>query len=74
MYKVYSKEGCPFCARSLIALKTFDKEFEVLKLDEDYFLQEFLDVVPDNHRTYPAIFNDGVFVGGFSELKEEIFK
>lgn len=74
MYKIFSKEGCPWCDRAVFALKTFDKEFESLKLDVDFSREEFLDKFsPYNHKTFPAILKDGVFIGGFEDLKVDIF-
>lgn len=74
MYKVFSKEGCPWCSRATFALTTFNKEFVVLKLGKDFTREEFMEKFGTyNHDTFPAILKDGCFVGGFSELKSEIF-
>ncbi len=74
MYKVFSKEDCPWCDRTIFALKTFDKDFEVLKLGADFSREEFIEKFGAyNHNTFPAIIKDGVFLGGFDSLKYEIF-
>lgn len=74
MYKVFSKDGCPWCDRAVFALKTFDKGYKTLKLDVDFTKEEFLaKFSPYDHRTFPAILKDGVFIGGFEDLKVEMF-
>lgn len=74
MYKVFSKDGCPWCDRAVFALTTFEKDFEVLKLDRDFTREEFTSKFGMyGHNTFPAILKDGNFLGGFDKLKEEIF-
>lgn len=74
MYKVFSKDDCPWCSRAVFALETFDKDFQVLKLGKDFSREEFLEKFGNyDHNTFPAILKDGAFIGGFSELKSEIF-
>lgn len=74
MYKVLGKKDCIFCERTKQLLKTFNIEFEYLELDKDFILGEFIQAVPSWHRSFPAIFKDDTFVGGFTELKKTIFK
>ena len=74
LYKVFSKEGCPWCVRAEFALKAFDKDFEVLKLGQDFTKEEFIEKFGAyDHITFPAILKDGMFIGGFDQLKVEMF-
>ena len=69
-----SKPGCVFCTQ---AKKLFDKkmknvhvmEIEKMKSDE---AAEVIGAVRDEykHMTFPIIFVDGEFIGGYDDLKE----
>lgn len=72
---VYSKEDCPFCLRAKAILhKHGNGDFDEYVLDKDFTREEFLDRVPEHHRTYPAIYVDGEFVGGYDDLIKFISK
>lgn len=74
MYKVYSKENCPFCKRTINALLTFELPFVEYKLGEDFTREDFIEKFEKyNHKTFPAIYKDGTFVGGWEEFKKVIF-
>jgi glutaredoxin len=73
MIIVYGKESCRFCKNTLQALKTFNIPFEYKTLDKDYSKEDFLEVVPNGHNTFPAIFEGENFLGGFSEFKSSYF-
>lgn len=77
MYIIYSKEDCPFCENTVKACKTFHKDYELLKVGVDFTREEFLDIIPEGHATYPAVFftpvgSDDEFVGGFTAFKNHI--
>lgn len=74
MYKVYSKEDCIFCKRTIQALKTFELPYEEFKMEWDFTKEDFIDKFQKyNHRTFPAIYKDDVFIGGWEEFKKNIF-
>ena len=72
-YTIYSKSGCPSCSKA----KTLLKDEEVLLIDCDEFLiedkEDFLEymmtIIGKEYRMFPMIFKDGIFIGGFSDLK-----
>ena len=78
MFKVYGKTNCPSCtsAKQLLETKGLDYEYALLGLN--YSLEEFYNVAPKTHRTFPMITvlvkYDGVemeeYIGGLTELKE----
>jgi glutaredoxin len=78
MFTVYSKPACPFCDQAKNLLVAKELEFNVVNLDvgqpkfEDQAYisrDELLTIVP-GARTMPQILQDGVLVGGFTELKK----
>lgn len=69
MIVVYSKDKCSQCEQAKMYLDIKGVEYEVLKLGEDYSLDEVKEIAP-TQRTFPVIVDDGVLVGGFRELKE----
>lgn len=72
MITVYGKDNCRFCKNTLQALMTFNKNYTYKLLGKDYTKAEFLNLVPEGHNTFPAIFEGDTFIGGFSEFKPRI--
>jgi len=64
---VFSREGCPFCARAKGMLNDAGIEFEELVLNRDY-TDRTLRAVTTN-TTYPQIFINGRLVGGSDDLE-----
>lgn len=79
-FTVYSKSGCSNCTRVKQLLR--DKEFFFLEVDCDEFLIEdkegFLLFIKErsgrDHRTFPIVFKDGNFIGGFLETQQWVDK
>jgi len=69
--EIYGKDGCSYCEQAIMACKMFRQGFTYLKLGDDYSLEELLAKEP-KVKTYPAVFIDDKFVGGFDELLEII--
>jgi len=74
-YTIYSKSGCPFCTK---AKKLLDNETPkpILVDCDDYLLEDkaafllFIQKLAETeHKTFPMIFHDGKFIGGFTETK-----
>jgi glutaredoxin 3 len=74
-YTIYSKSGCPFCTK---VKRLLEKELpEPLLVDCDDYLVEnkadFLEFIAKlagkEYRTFPMIFHDSQFIGGFTETK-----
>jgi len=63
---VFSRSGCPFCARAKGMLVDAGIEFEELVLNRDY-TDRTLRAVADA-TSYPQVFIDGQYIGGSDEL------
>lgn len=59
---VFSREGCPFCAKAKEALRNAGIPFEELVLNQDYTEQGLRAV--SNAATVPQVFVDGKLIGG----------
>ena len=70
MYTIYGKTGCAACIQAKQLLETKGLEYEYALLGLNYSLDEFYNVAPKTHRTFPAILIDGKYIGGLVELKE----
>lgn len=70
-YKIYGKNGCPFCdkAKKLLTIKGL--EFEYLTLNTDYTFEELLELAPAA-KTFPQIFNGDRLIGGYVDLEDEL--
>lgn len=64
---VFSRPGCPFCAKAKGLLRDAGIEFEELVLNRDY-TDQTLRAVADA-TTYPQVFVDGKLVGGSEDLE-----
>ncbi|EGV30041.1 Redoxin domain protein [Thiorhodococcus drewsii AZ1] len=62
---VFSREGCPFCARAKEALSNAGIPFEELVLNNDYTEQGLRAV--SNAASVPQVFVDGKLIGGSDE-------
>lgn len=71
-YTVYSKNNCPYCTKAKQLLTTAHiVECDVfLTVDQKPAFLQYMDTFTGiQYRTFPMIFHDGVFVGGFTEAK-----
>lgn len=77
-YTIYSKSGCMYCTKSKHDLNA--KNIVPLVIDCDEYLLDnkpaFLDYIRSKagkeYRSFPMIFYDGKFVGGYVELKSHL--
>jgi glutaredoxin-like protein len=65
---VFSRSGCPFCAKAKGLLRAASMEFEELKLNHDYTDRSLRAVA--NATTYPQVFVDGELIGGADALEQ----
>ena len=79
-FTVYSKSGCVNCVKAKEILKGKNLLFVTVDCDE-YLIEDrenFLFFISQKAnkecKSFPMIFNDGVFIGGVSELKIHIDK
>uniref|UniRef100_A0A6C0JI22 Glutaredoxin domain-containing protein n=1 Tax=viral metagenome TaxID=1070528 RepID=A0A6C0JI22_9ZZZZ len=72
-YTIYTKSQCGFCIKSKNLLKaepyTMIDCDEYLLEDKEAFLAFIETICGKSYRTFPIIFKDGKFLGGFSETK-----
>jgi glutaredoxin len=79
-FTVYSKSGCPNC----LTIKKIIKEQKIflyeINCDEyilenkDSFLNFIENIAETSYKTFPMIFYDGKFIGGFAHTKDFINK
>jgi len=74
---LYSKQGCPYCqdAKNLLLNRKSEKDnVQVTIIDKDT-LSKPLDVYKDGKlfETWPRIFLNGEFIGGFGDLKNKFY-
>jgi glutaredoxin len=75
-FTIYSKNGCSYCTKVKALL--MEKEIFFLDVNCDEYLinnrEEFLSFIKEiankEHRTFPMVFKDGKFIGGFTETRE----
>lgn len=71
-YTIYSKSGCPYCDKAKSVLK--NDNFNVIDCDlylvdnKEEFLQFIKELAQKEHRTFPMIFHNNTFIGGYSDL------
>jgi glutaredoxin-related protein len=75
-YTIYSKSGCPFCTK---VKRLLEKEApspllvdcdDYLVENKEAFLVFIKEMAGKEYKTFPMIFHNGDFIGGFSETKE----
>jgi glutaredoxin-like protein len=64
---VFSRKGCPHCARAKAALEAHGLEYEELVLNRDYTDRTLRAV--SGATTFPQVFIDGKHVGGADDLE-----
>lgn len=71
MIEIYGSNDCVWCEKAIAICAQYQLKYEYKNLDRDYVLTEFIKKFPDA-RTVPQITWNGKYVGGYSELVEEI--
>ena len=69
---VFSRPGCPFCAKAKGLLNAADLEFEELVLNRDYTDRTLRAV--SEELTFPQVFIDGQRIGGADDLESWLDK
>jgi glutaredoxin len=79
-FTVYSKSGCINCTKIKNILKDKKVEYKIIDCDE-YLLEDkssFLlfikEQIKQEYNTFPMVFHEGLFIGGYKESKEYIEK
>lgn len=67
-YTMVSKEGCLYCDMSQELFEDMGVDFTKVYMEKE----EILAIVSKDKGTYPFIFKDGEYIGGFKELNRQI--
>jgi glutaredoxin len=79
-FTIYSKSGCSYCTnvkKLLLDKQTFFTDIscdEFLIEDKEGFLLFIKDRANKEYRSFPMVFKDGNFIGGFAETQSFIDK
>lgn len=69
MYKIYTKDDCPWCVKAKRLMKDMNLEYEELKLGVDYEREELKALLPETlPLTVPQIFVYTRRIGGYEDL------
>ena len=84
MYTIYTKANCPMCDQAKALLRMRGIAFEEIKIipegitagsdlhgDRTILIEHFKAMYP-MQRTAPLIIKNGIAIGGFTELKENL--
>lgn len=69
MITIYSRPNCTWCDQSKALLESEGLEYNELMLDLDVTVEQLKQLVP-GAKSVPQIMDDGLYIGGFKELKE----
>lgn len=69
---IFGKPNCPNCEKAKLLCQMKGVEFVYKALGLDYNLEELLELIPKEHRTFPVVFNGEAFLGGYKELEQQI--
>jgi glutaredoxin len=74
-YTIYTKTGCYYCTLAKQLLYTSKHTIyicdDLYLKDNDAFFNYMQEYTKKSHKTFPLIFNNGEFVGGYSEIKAQ---
>lgn len=71
--EIYSKPDCPYCSRAKQVLKTNDITFTEQMLGKDFTREIIIEKFP-TAKTFPIIVIDGYYIGGYTQLVEQLNK
>ena len=71
MYKIYTKENCPWCVKAKQLMKSCGVAYEELKLGENFTREDLQALLPKTlPLTVPQIFVYNKRIGGYEGLAE----
>jgi glutaredoxin len=79
-YTIYSKSGCIYCnkvkqmliEKNLFFVEVNCDDFLSEDKDKEFFLLFISEIAKKEYKTFPMIFYNGDFIGGYIETKENI--
>lgn len=77
-FTLYCKSGCINCTKAKDVLSQCNYKFQIIDCDayltddvvKAAFLQFIKNLASKEHKTFPIIFHDGEFVGGYTDLHQ----
>ena len=69
--EVYSKDGCGYCTAAVNLLRSSSIKFTEQKLGIHFTREMLLEKFP-SAKSFPVIVVDGMYIGGYNELTEEV--
>jgi glutaredoxin len=73
IYKVYSKNDCPWCVKAKELLNSLGIEYEELHYDKDFSKDDLRELIgPNLSLTVPQIFVQSRRIGGYEDLVEYV--
>ena len=79
-FTVYSKSGCLYCVKVKALLKEKNVVFTLVDCDDyilknkAFFLQFIKEKANKEYKTFPMVFENGNFIGGYSETQQYLEK
>lgn len=71
MYKIYTKDNCPWCVKAKGLMRSCGVKYEELKLGVDFQREELQALLPESlPLTVPQIFVYNKRIGGYEDLAE----
>lgn len=82
MYTIYTKSSCTYCVKVKELLKEKGYSCSEINCDSDLetpekketFLNMIREITNKDYKTFPMVFRDDVFIGGFKDTIELILK
>ena len=75
MFKIYTKDDCPWCDLAKDLLKRKGHNFKELKLGIDFTREELASILPAKLKlTVPQVFLNDTRIGGYENLKDYFFE
>lgn len=74
MFKIYGIENCLFCNKTKQLLDDMNITYDYVLININ-IKTEFLNNMADktnNQRTFPLIFQNDIFIGGYSDIEDYI--
>lgn len=76
-FTVYTKTDCSYCAKVKLLLETLEYPYTAVNCDEylaekEKFLTFIQGIAGKEHKTFPIVFFDGQYIGGYDDTQRFI--
>jgi glutaredoxin len=76
-FSIYTKTDCFYCRKLKILLRALNYTYTAVNCDEylaekEKFLTFIQSIAGKEHKTFPVVFFDGQYIGGFDDTKRFI--